>query len=301
MIGSEEEFIVLHRLFAATGLALSVAVAAAGCGFHGCADRAGCQVVPRRSRCHVHQARPRRQPRGLGRAELHHRGHRSASTRARPRSSPTPSRFAKEAMKFDKVEVPADQRRQLNLLKVSLVMATPADPKEAEELTKLVSSMRGVYGKGKWCPDPAKPDCVHEHRRHHEAARQVAQRERDPRGVGRLAHDFAADAQGLRALRGAVEQGREGARVRRHRRDVAREVRHAARRVHQGAGSAVGSGAAALSAAARLRADEAAPEVRRRRAGEGTAAGAPARQHLGAGLVEHLRWSRRRTPTPATR
>jgi peptidyl-dipeptidase A len=68
------------------------------------------------------------------------------------------SRFAKEAVRFDKVEVPADQRRQLNLLKVSLVLATPSDPKEAEELTTLVSSMRAVYGKGKWCPDAAKPD-----------------------------------------------------------------------------------------------------------------------------------------------
>ena len=68
------------------------------------------------------------------------------------------SRFAKEAVKFDRVEVPPDQRRQLNLLKVSLVLATPSDPKESEELTTLVSSMRGVYGKGKWCPDAAKPE-----------------------------------------------------------------------------------------------------------------------------------------------
>ena len=68
------------------------------------------------------------------------------------------SRFAKEAVRFDKVTVPADQRRQLDLLKVSLVLATPSDPKEAEELTRLVSSMRGAYGKGKWCADPAKPD-----------------------------------------------------------------------------------------------------------------------------------------------
>src|SRR6059058_5442713 len=32
------------------------------------------------------------------------------------------ARFAKEATKFDKVDVPADQRRALNLLKVGLVM-----------------------------------------------------------------------------------------------------------------------------------------------------------------------------------
>ena len=35
------------------------------------------------------------------------------------------ARFAKGATAFDKVTVPADQRRQLNLLKLSLVMARP--------------------------------------------------------------------------------------------------------------------------------------------------------------------------------
>ena len=80
------------------------------------------------------------------------------------------AKFAKEAVRFDKVEVPADQRRQLNLLKVSLVLATPSDPKESEELTRIVSKMRGTYGKGKWCPDPAKPDDVPEHRRRHASA-----------------------------------------------------------------------------------------------------------------------------------
>jgi peptidyl-dipeptidase A len=68
------------------------------------------------------------------------------------------SRFAKEAVRFDHVDVPADQRRQLNLLKVSLVLATPSDPKEAEELTTLVSAMRGEYGRGKWCRDAARPE-----------------------------------------------------------------------------------------------------------------------------------------------
>src|ERR1700716_3496255 len=38
------------------------------------------------------------------------------------------ARFAKEAVKFDTANVSDDQRRQLNLLKVSLVMATPSDP-----------------------------------------------------------------------------------------------------------------------------------------------------------------------------
>jgi peptidyl-dipeptidase A len=70
----------------------------------------------------------------------------------------TAARFAKEAVRFDKVDVPADVRRQLNLLKVSLVLAAPADPKLSEEVTKIAASMAGVYGKGKYCPDPAKPE-----------------------------------------------------------------------------------------------------------------------------------------------
>jgi peptidyl-dipeptidase A len=68
------------------------------------------------------------------------------------------SRFAREAVRFDDVEVTAGERRQLNLLKVSLVLATPPDPREAEELTRLVTSMRGVYGVGKWCPGQGKKD-----------------------------------------------------------------------------------------------------------------------------------------------
>src|SRR5262245_24896475 len=68
------------------------------------------------------------------------------------------AKFAKEAPKFDKVDVPPDERRQLTLLKVSLVMAPPADPKESEELSKIMAGLQSAYGKGKWCPDPARPD-----------------------------------------------------------------------------------------------------------------------------------------------
>src|SRR6267378_931584 len=68
------------------------------------------------------------------------------------------ARFAKESTKHDHVEVPADQRRQLNLLKVSLVLATPSDPKESDELSKIMARLESAYGKGKWCPDPSKGD-----------------------------------------------------------------------------------------------------------------------------------------------
>ena len=67
------------------------------------------------------------------------------------------ARYAKEAAAYNGIEVPAEDRRQLDLLKLSLSMVTPADPGEATELTKIVSRLRGAYGRGKWCADPAKP------------------------------------------------------------------------------------------------------------------------------------------------
>jgi peptidyl-dipeptidase A len=63
------------------------------------------------------------------------------------------TRYAKEAFRFDKVQVSPVERRQLYLLKNSLTMSAPPDAKEAEELTRLVASMEGTYGSGKYCPD----------------------------------------------------------------------------------------------------------------------------------------------------
>lgn len=71
------------------------------------------------------------------------------------------ARFAKESVRFDHVELPADMRRQLEVLKVALVLATPSDPKDAEAVTQTISRMRGIYGKGRWCPDPARLDACH--------------------------------------------------------------------------------------------------------------------------------------------
>jgi peptidyl-dipeptidase A len=85
----------------------------------------------------------------------------AVDARATQASADAAARFAKEATRFDKVDVPADERRQLTVLKNSLVLATPSDPKEAEEVTKLNARLRGMYGKGKWCPDPARPDACH--------------------------------------------------------------------------------------------------------------------------------------------
>src|SRR5262249_45128464 len=80
------------------------------------------------------------------------------SARASQLANEAGARFAKEATKYDKVGVTADERRQLTLLKTSLVLATPSDPKESDELSKIMARLESTYGKGKWCTDPSKPD-----------------------------------------------------------------------------------------------------------------------------------------------
>jgi peptidyl-dipeptidase A len=79
------------------------------------------------------------------------------SARLNQEVSDAMSRAAKEAAKFDGVAVPDDVRRQLNVLKTALVLATPADPKEAEEVTKILARMQATYGKGKFCTNPENP------------------------------------------------------------------------------------------------------------------------------------------------
>ena len=80
------------------------------------------------------------------------------SAQANQAANDAGARLAKEATKFDQVDVPADQRRELNLLKVGLVLASPSDPKQSDELSKIMARLESAYGKGKWCPDPSKPD-----------------------------------------------------------------------------------------------------------------------------------------------
>jgi len=60
--------------------------------------------------------------------------------------------YAKQSTRFDGLSLDPVTARQLKLLKLSLTIATPSDPKEAEELTRIVAGMEGAYGKGKYCP-----------------------------------------------------------------------------------------------------------------------------------------------------
>ena len=60
--------------------------------------------------------------------------------------------YAKQATRFDGLKLDPVTARKIKLLKLSLTLATPADPKESEELTRIVTGMEGTYGKGKYCP-----------------------------------------------------------------------------------------------------------------------------------------------------
>jgi peptidyl-dipeptidase A len=60
--------------------------------------------------------------------------------------------LAKAAARFDKVALPADLRRKLDILKLGLVLPAPSDPAKTAELAQLAAELDGMYGRGKYCP-----------------------------------------------------------------------------------------------------------------------------------------------------
>ena len=56
-----------------------------------------------------------------------------------------------QSHRFDKLDLPADLRRQMMLLQVN-APAAPSDPALLTEATTLSSQLTGMYGKGKYCP-----------------------------------------------------------------------------------------------------------------------------------------------------
>ena len=68
--------------------------------------------------------------------------------------------LAEQARRYENVDLPAESKRKLKLLKLSLTLPAPKDPKERNELTKIAASMEGEYGKGKYCPDGENGKCL---------------------------------------------------------------------------------------------------------------------------------------------
>jgi peptidyl-dipeptidase A len=60
--------------------------------------------------------------------------------------------LAKESTRFSHLKMPEDMAREFKLLRLSLTLAAPSDPAEAQELTQIAARMEGIYGSGKYCP-----------------------------------------------------------------------------------------------------------------------------------------------------
>src|SRR6188474_168774 len=67
------------------------------------------------------------------------------AARADQIQSEASARLAKESVKFDHIDVPADKRRQLQLLKVGLTVAAPSDTGDSAELARILASLDAAY------------------------------------------------------------------------------------------------------------------------------------------------------------
>jgi peptidyl-dipeptidase A len=128
-------------------------------------------------------------------------------------SSTPPSTWRRNPRGSIRSSCPADVARKIKLLKLSLTLATPVDPKESEELTRIAASMEGTYGKGKYCP-PGASVCLDL-----EDLTRLMANGRNPAELldawrGWQRH-CAPDPAGVRALRGAGQQGRARTGIRR--------------------------------------------------------------------------------------
>jgi peptidyl-dipeptidase A len=70
------------------------------------------------------------------------------------------TQYAKQAHRFDHVQLSPELARKRLLLELSAGFPSPDDPKAEKELAQVLSSLDGDYGKGKWCPDGANKPCL---------------------------------------------------------------------------------------------------------------------------------------------
>jgi peptidyl-dipeptidase A len=69
--------------------------------------------------------------------------------------------LAKEAARYDELELPYDVDRKLKRIKLNLTSPGPADPALTAEMTRIASDLEAAYGSGQYCP-PGKTgqDCL---------------------------------------------------------------------------------------------------------------------------------------------
>jgi peptidyl-dipeptidase A len=64
------------------------------------------------------------------------------------------------ATEFDGLDLPPELRRKLRLLKTSLSLVAPSDEAKQVELTRIATTIKGLYGKGEYCPDRPGAECL---------------------------------------------------------------------------------------------------------------------------------------------
>src|SRR3954470_7080221 len=62
--------------------------------------------------------------------------------------------LAMQARRYERLRLPADLKRKLLLLTLSLAAPPPPDARRASELSKITSSMQADYGRGTYCKAP---------------------------------------------------------------------------------------------------------------------------------------------------
>jgi peptidyl-dipeptidase A len=68
--------------------------------------------------------------------------------------------YAKEAHRFDGLQLAPELARKRLLLELAAGFPAPNDAKAQKELADILASLDGDYGKGKWCPDGRNGKCL---------------------------------------------------------------------------------------------------------------------------------------------
>src|SRR3974390_2891682 len=68
--------------------------------------------------------------------------------------------YAKEAHRFDKLQLPPELARKRLLLELATGFPAPNYAQSQKELAQGLASLDGDYGKGKWCPDGNAKPCL---------------------------------------------------------------------------------------------------------------------------------------------
>jgi len=63
------------------------------------------------------------------------------------------SETAQRATRFDNLELPAETRRKLDVIKLSITQPAPFDAELRTEFARIATEMPSAYGKGKYCPE----------------------------------------------------------------------------------------------------------------------------------------------------